>query len=442
VRVACPDGLRPLLESHTRGWQSRQQAKVEVVRERAEADIWVLPAAELPRHAAAGELEPVPAGLTEGDFGRMDLLNLYGNKLLVWDGTTYALPLVGDAPVCCYRADLLADTTHQVAFQKKYRRPLAPPVTWQDFEQIAGYFAEAAPPGLKHALPPLPADDTGLRREFYTLAACYAARAAEKFTTEDVFAFHYDPLTGKPRIDSPGFVRALELLRRLQKYRPAGTGSPEQGFAEGEGVFCLTQAWALGLFQQRGSKVYDKVAVCRMPGGECSYGTTGLATLAGPGGNAVPYLGSGAWLMAVPRTAGQPAAAFSLLADLSGPDTSGQILLDVQPAGRWAGGAIRGEQLEERTRWDAFDLTRPRTVALKDALRQTLRHPNLINPALCLRTPDQDVREKELAVQLRAALRPDGDPAGALKAVAQEWARGDPTRTRADYRRSLGLLAK
>src|SRR5262245_15685611 len=110
VRVACPDETtRSLIAEVSRGWAGRSGGRVVPAtaggREQdpdERADVWVLPAAQLPRWAAGGRLEPMPEELTapNGEFAWSDLLSQYREHLLRWEGVAYALPLLGDAPVC------------------------------------------------------------------------------------------------------------------------------------------------------------------------------------------------------------------------------------------------------------------------------------------------------------------------------------------------------
>jgi hypothetical protein len=205
------------------------------------------------------------------------------------------------------------------------------------------------------------------------------------------------------------------------------------------------QAWQLPALQQGKSAVRDRFGICRVPGGEGYFGTVGEMMPARVGPNRVPYLGSSALLAAVRSKAPQRDAAFALLADLSGRETSGQIVLDVQADSRCAGGAIRMDQLEDRSRWDAFGLDQARTAALKETLRQTLVHRGLKNPALCLRIPGWKKREQILGAALREALKPGGDAQKALTQAANQWGdldKGHEEKTIAEYRISLGLLPK
>jgi ABC-type glycerol-3-phosphate transport system substrate-binding protein len=454
--VACPAGApADVVALYSRGWASRNGVAVEVRPCEAGrnpattvegADVWVLPPAELPHWAAQGKLQPLPPEYQSADnpYQWYRLLPLYREKLLVWDRKVYGLPLLGESPLCCYRADLLADEKHKTQFAKQSGKPLAPPATWEDFAALAGYFHGA---GLGPSLPPLPEDDGDLGREFFAVAASCDRRAipleqaGKDDRGEEEFAFHYDLGTGRPRIDKPAFVYALQLLQRLQKFRGDGAAaSPAQAFRDGRAVLCLTDATQLREFQAAPA-LRDKFGVCRLPGGGFYFDPATGDRRATPDDNRVPYLGSSGWLAVVPTRSAHPEAAFALLAELSGTRVSAQIVQEP----RWGGGATRDEHFRT-ARWDAFDLDAARTTALKEALRDTVQY-QIRNPVLCLRTPDEAPHRAALAVALRAALaKPDADAAETLAGVARRWEELDKARGErehlSEYRISLGLLPR
>jgi multiple sugar transport system substrate-binding protein len=463
LRVACPgDPAAAVVETHARGWAARAGAQVQVLRydrpagpQTVEAaDVWVLRPAELPRWAAAGRLLPVPEKYAgrEDPYAWRDLLPLYREQLLLWDRAAVGLPLLGEAPVCCYRADLLEDPAHRQAFRQKNGWELGPPHTWEEYAAVAEYFRAHGPAGQAGpSLPPLPADEGGLDRLFYTVAAGYARRAipADEDTgrrAAETFSFHYDLDTGRPRIDGPGFVYALRLLQRLQKCRPEGAGGvPAEAFRDGKAVLCLADASWLPAFQ-KSAAVRDKFSVCPVPGGGRYFEFAGGKEVVvwdaqRRAANRVPYLGAGGWLAVVPRGTPHPEAAFALLAHLSGPETSNEIVLEP----RWGGGPVRTPQLN-RQRWDAFDLAPAPTAALREALLETLLHRGVKNPALVLRIPEQASHRAALVAKLRPALTAGGDAEVTLKEAARLWSELDrakgPAAMKSEYRLSVGLLAQ
>jgi multiple sugar transport system substrate-binding protein len=458
VRVACPAGAAAgVLAGYSKVWALENHARVEVVPgDQAEgqqtADVWVIAPAELGRLVALDQVLPLPEAVLggEGRYGWKDLLPLYRTKLLVYDRRPRALPLLGGAPLCYYRSDLLADPAHRAAFQQKYGRSLGPPATWDEYAAIAEYFNGRARDGGSPPFPsltPLPDSDDALDREFYSVAAPLARRGVREEDKPpppegELFSFHFDLATGRPRIDTPGFVEALRLLRRLQACRPGTPATePAATFRDGRAVLCLAGTEWVGRFQEERSAVRGRFGVCRVPGSRRVYDYRTGRALSVPHVNHVPYLGAEGWLAVVPRTAGQPDAAFSLIAELSGPRTSSEILLD--PA--WAGGVFRREQFNLLTSGDPLRLGTQGANAWSDALRQTVA-PNVINPVIRLRVPHERQYTHALSQAVRAfLLGNDGDPRGALATAARRWqeigtAEGEASR-RSAYTQSLNLKA-
>ncbi len=468
VRIACPTGPRGdllvrMIRRYAAGWAARTGGQFQIVRyapisgPRAgpPADVWALPPAEMPHWAAAGELEAVPDAIRLGAAYDWDkLLPLYKSILLVWGEKAYALPLLGETWLCFYRLDLFGDAREQAGFRrflKSRNRPirdLSAPRTWSEFAEVAEYFNNRPRPGIDHpcaSLPPLPDDEEEIDRTFYSVAAPLARRAVPEDERpqppeSDLYPFHYDLNAEHPRINGPGFVQALELLRRLQAYRPAATvREPEEAFHDGEAVLCLASPAWVSRFQDSTSRVRGKFGFCRVPGSEQFFPYPGQAPQpARHGANQVPYLGAGGWLAVVPLTAAEPQAAFDLLADLSGPQTSLQAVLE--PA--WGGSGFRREHFEERSGWSAFGLGQDETVMLRQTVGQTMS-PALLNPVVRLRTPDQQAHFQALVKAVRSSLREKVDARQALDHAARAWEeidRGKPAEhRRRDYRLSLGL---
>ena len=459
VRVACPEkGPWNVLDRFSRAWSARTGGRVAVERSATIGpafsgtvpDVCLIAPAELGEWVAAGQLTPVPETLTSrgGRYGWQDLLPLYRNQLLVWGGRAYALPLLGDAWLCFFRADLVRDPAHQAAFRAKYGRPLAAPATWDEYADIADYFNRQPRPGIARpcpSLPPLPMADEDLDREFYSVAVPLARRAVREDQKKpahsvDLSSFHFDLTTGKPRIAEPGFVAALRLLQRLRQYRPTEPQrDPPKAFTRGEAVLCLAQPAWVGRFQASDSPVRGQFGVCPVPGSRQVYPDHPGSPQGVAGGNQVPYVGAGGWLAVVPKDAPRPDAAFDLLAELTGPQTSQQIVLDPD----WGGGAFRRQHLDNFAGWDAFGLDRRGTEALRDSVRQMAEHPKLINPVVRLRVPEQADYQRTLVENLRTALTKNTDAAAALAEAVKRWEtiqqRKDAQTRRAEYRLSLGL---
>lgn len=453
VHVACPgDPAAAVVARCSKGWESREGAQVKVVLyqpgdDPPEADVWIVVPAEMPRWAAAGRLRELPDAFRAPNhpYDWSNLLPLYREKLLHWDGKAYALPLLCEAPLCFYRTDLFASAKYQDAFAKEYGRKLAPPATWEEYEELARFFARAEGGEPVPSLLALPADDEDLDRLFYQVAVPFARQAitgqeAKKPSRAERFSFHFDLDTGAPRIDTPGFVEALKLLQRLQQFRsPDACPQPPEDFAKGQAKLCLADASWIARFR-KSDAVKGRFGITRVPGAGRVFAYYSGEPRRAIGGNRVPYLGSGGWLAVVPAKSTQSEAAFSLLAELSGREASRQVVLDPE----WGGGAFRQSHFDNATGWSSFGLDQARTTELTESLRQTMTHPEVKNPVVRLRSPDQRAYARVLAGEVRRALTTEGADAGeALKTVARQWQelidREGASKHRDAYLTSLGL---
>jgi multiple sugar transport system substrate-binding protein len=456
VKVVCPRPyLATLMNRHGSLWAKVGGARVEAVacQESAEPEsigdssVWLIRPADLPRFASAGQVLSVPADLTRpnASSGWNGLLALYREKLLRWSGQVYALPVLGEAPLCMYRADLLGQAVHRKQFHEKYNRELGPPQTWEEFAEIAEYFADNRAAGKRTpSLPPLPASDQELDYQFYAVAAPCDRRAVyqddrKRPSESELFSYHYDMATGQPRIDRPAFVYALKLLKRLQAFRPEGAGATTaQAFADGQAVLCLAEPSVIS--HVRNHLPPSAIGVCEVPGSARWFAyRDGTEQPAPAGGNHVSYQGAGGWLAVVPRSAPHPEAAFALLAELCGRTASAQIVFNPE----WGGGVFRQDQLDSDKDWFGFELNAAQTANLKQSLQQTLARPGLLNPVVCLRTPDQRAHRQALDEQLRLVLTKGADAQEALHAAAKRWneldAGKDAETRKKEYLLSLGL---
>jgi len=460
LQVAVPDGepAKTVVERYGRDWATREGVRLEVTPYEPAAgpdavegaDLWLIEPASLGRLAAADRLAPLPdeyrrerpgeEGGRRYEWGT--LLPLYRERLLRWGDRAYALPVLGEAPLCFYRLDLFVDPATQASFRARYQRQLSPPATWEEFAGLAEFFNGR--PGTSPSLPPLGGDDE-IDRQFHALAASCAVRAAgghnlprDRDARGELFSFHCDFATGEPRVASPGFVYALRLMQRLQACRIPADGKPgPEAFAAGKAVLCLADASWIRRFQKGPTK--PRFGVCRVPGSQLvfDYATGKPESVAG--GNYVPYLGAAGCLGVVPRDAARPEAAFALLAELSGPEKARQIAIEPE----WGGGVVRRDQLSDAGGWSSFGLDQAQTTALTQALQQTLAQPGLANPATRLRLPREAEYRAALLDEVRAVLAGKKDAEAALKSAAERWrALGPAEARRVEYAQSLGLTPR
>jgi multiple sugar transport system substrate-binding protein len=378
------------------------------------------------------------------EFSWSNILPAYRSKLLKWGKADLALPLVGQTVLCFYRTDLLADRQNREAFKAKHGRELTKPATWQDVERIAEFFHDKPRPGLGRpcaSLTALPADDDGLDQAFYLTVAPFVRRTIkedvnEKISLRDLFSFHYDLVSGKPLLQTKGFVAGLEMLCRLQQFRAPANGDPASSFAEGETVICLAPGGNSVRFQ-RSAAIKDRFAIARPPGSDVVYGFENGGSPSAVELNEVPYLGATGTIMVVPTSASNATAAFKLAAFLSNPKTSRDIVTDPS----WGGSVFREEQL--KLSWGSFDLAAGQREELIKILKETYQHISVSNPLLRLRIPDQDSHRVALLREVRAALFAGKKPKEALAGADKAWLELDskmsPAERLATYRLSVNL---
>jgi ABC-type glycerol-3-phosphate transport system substrate-binding protein len=466
VKVACPGGphgdlVARFVGRFGRAWSARSGARLEVVtydpvsgpQQGQPADVWIISPAGMPHWAAGNLLQPVPAEIVNSPaFGWKQVVPLYRHILLLWDNRVYGLPLLGETWLTFYRRDLFEDPRHRsgykafLAEKKLPDRELGGPQSWEEFADIAEYFNDKKRPGMDHpsrSLPPLP-EREDLDRLFYSVAAPFVRRAIKEDeqprpSDAEVYPFHYDLDGSQARVNSAGFVHALELLWRLQACRPVGKASePLQAFLDGEAVLCLASPAWISRFQDAQSRVRGRFGFCPVPGSDRFYLPTGEPRTAPKGGNRIPYLGAGGWLGVVPRAAAQPKAAFDLLADLSGPETSRKVVLE--PA--FGGSGFREDHFAAGPGWNAFDLDTTHTEALRLTVKDTMSAA-LLNPVVRLRTPDEHTHMQAMVKSVQSALTGSTPARKALDDAAAAWQeldkKKDAAQRRRDYRLSLGL---
>ncbi|MCA9863550.1 MAG: extracellular solute-binding protein [Thermomicrobiales bacterium] len=70
-----------------------------------------------------------------------DFHPVYRN-LMNYAGNIYGLFDDGDTFLLYYRRDLFDNPEYQAAFEEQFGRPLAPPATWEEYDEVQGFFTE------------------------------------------------------------------------------------------------------------------------------------------------------------------------------------------------------------------------------------------------------------------------------------------------------------
>jgi len=435
LKLSCPDSpLAATIGPLVRAWANRAGAAVEILPTPMTpgdaADLGVIPFADLGAWAERGDLTPVPATLraTDNAYQWSSVLPAYRNQVTTWGGQVLGLPLTGDGHVLVYRADRLADKTTAERFAKELNRSPAPPATWDEFAQVAQFFTKL---DGKPSLPALPDDATKLAASFLRIAASYDRRtlneamlskmASDPNFAATVLSFEFRLDNGEPRVTAPGFEEAARLTAGLKPSRGTTT-DPVEALKAGA-VMAVLSLEEVSRLPKDGAAVQAKFGVAAVPGVRAAIDpATGKPTPGDATANYVPYI-AGGHLGVVRKSSASAAAAFELLAELSGPEGSQQIL----SATHLGAGPFRASHVdrERGLAWLGYGFDADRSRALVEAARSFVG-VQVGNPVVGQRGPDHAAVTKALAGELRKIAAGETPPAEGLKRVAAAWA-ADPT---------------
>ncbi len=410
LTLSCPDAaFHDAIAPMVRSWEARTGAKVSLTRDamtpQDATDLAVIPAGHLGAWAEPGHLAALPARFRAGDhpIRWFELLTAYSDRLVEWGALTQAVPLTGDGYVLVYRADRLAEFT----------RP-GPPATWEQFAEVAEFFAKR---DKKPSLPPLPADSERMFDLFSRVASSMDRLALSDKDLDDPnkdrerLAFQFVVATGAPRLQSPGFEAAAKWFAHLHAVRAlpsTGPDDPIAALAENRAVFALVSLDQLARLPRENGAVPARFALAGVPGTR----REGLEQSA----NYVPHF-SGGRLGVVRKQSQHPEIAFDLLAEIGGPARGAEL---IATPGLGAGPTRSTHLTPDRLLlWLGYGFDETRSKDLQEALRHYVGQA-VKNPTSGLRGPDRD----ELTVAAGTALRKLGTgakPGDALTEAMTAW---------------------
>jgi multiple sugar transport system substrate-binding protein len=180
---------------------------------------------QMPDLVRAGVLEPLDPYIDQyGYRPHLETIGaVYRDNWMTVEGTVYGLPDDGDVYILYYRKDLFEDPENQSEFQAARGYELAPPATWERFDDIAGFFTDKYAP------------------ELYGTALIRAVGLVEPFFQERFRVQggrFFDPETMKATINGEAGVKALAGMIGEHAYVPPGAET--WGFVE------VLAAWLSG----------------------------------------------------------------------------------------------------------------------------------------------------------------------------------------------------
>lgn len=254
-------------------------------------------------------------------------------KSMTWQGKTASLVYDGNVHNLFYRRDLFDNVDYKKKFADKFGYELAVPTTWEKLYDVGKFFNSFDWSGTGHSYGWLEPIARGNVMEFFLIGR--AASYSKKPGDPNLF---FDPESMSPRIAEPGWVQALEDMKRDAANGPRGM--IQYGYAETRPVFVNGQSamivdWGdIGtLSYTPDSKIKGKTGTALVPGATKLYEPAKKAWTKPAGGiNYAPFLAVTAWMWGVPKTAKSKAAAWDFAAYLCNPKAA-EILVAYPDSG-------------------------------------------------------------------------------------------------------------
>ena len=400
------------------------------------ADVYYVGSQTAGQLMANGYLLEVPAEFQDR-LGLDQIPDIYNKDQLRWNDTLYGIPWDGDVLMLNYRDDLLSNPDYQKEFEAQYGYPLAAPDNWQQYADIAAYFTgkdwdnDGAP---NYGLDELPMRRNHAWNGYFSRAAGYAKHPDDP-------AFFFDPDTMTPRINNPGFVKALEDWKTALQWGPPDMLSYDwaanaQAFVGGRAA--LNIQWAdIGPMSvdPETSVVAGEVGFGVTPGSTEVYNPTTQAWETFEDTNKAPFAGFGGWIFAVPSLTQQAEAAFDLATYLGSPEV--RVAAVTTPG---CGVNPDATDMLDPAIWVAAGFTEEDAEAYTTAIKDSIYSPNIV---FDLRIPGIQDYKDTLEIAVTKALVGEATAQEALDGAAAEWEKITDRLGRDQqgtfYRESIGL---
>ncbi|MDE0600931.1 MAG: extracellular solute-binding protein [bacterium] len=361
------------------------------------------------------------------------ILPIFRSNQLSFGGVAYGMPWDGDVLMYYWRAD--AFEAHADAYEAATGNALRPAESWSEYAAIAKFFTENDWSGQDegYGLVELPMRNNQGWNGFMTRAAGYAKAPNDP-------GFFFDPETMEPRINNPGFVRALEDWGAVIEYGPPGMlnfGWIENALSFVGGLAAQDIQWGdIGpMSKSPDSVVEGAVGYGPAPGADEYWDPVAEEWASGDGPNKAPFLGFGGWFNLVPATSNHLAAAFDLASFLGSPAVLAEAAVTAGTGVNPGTAATLDVDL-----WVSAGWPEDEAKAYTDAIRASLDHPNAV---FDMRLPGFPEYKDALELAVSEALSGQHSAQDALDEAADKWneitdrlGRDEQLRI---YREALGL---
>jgi len=393
------------------------------------ADVW-----------GSGFCVPVPEEvLGDESMGWDDVLPIYREKVLDYNGEIFGMPFDGDTHHLMFLHTILDDTDNQAKFESQFGYALDPdrgPKTWEEHRNYAEFFTgwdwsgDGTPDfGFAHMM-----------KRGDTAFWGFISRASSYAKHPDDPGFFFDLETGDPRINSPAFVRALTEWKEELAWGPAGMAS--YGWTEviqaSQGLkSAMNIGWDGTVMQVEASQAKGMASFSVLPGSYEVYNAKEGAWESMAEINYAPYLAAGGWQISVAKKSESPAAAWDLAKHFTNKEMGNRFCFEGYR------NPIRTSEVTDPKPWMEGPLQfseRSATTYIR-ALDETMNHPNLI---LDLRIHGWTQYRDAVELAVSQALADEASPQQALDDCATSWRAitdrlGGPQKQMESYGDFLGL---
>ena len=357
-------------------------------------------------------LAPVPEQFIQTS-GMQDVTDSF-TGVATWNGQMIQYPMDGDRHYLKYRRDIFENPEMQAKYLADTGEDLRVPQTWEEYNKVAAYFTGSDWDGdgeINYGSAEVARRDDLMFSAFISRAAPYAKHP------EVGGGFFFDLETMEPLINTPGFVRGLELFVEAQKsFPPGGTnfGLGDEIFSFGGGQTLMSYSWddAFIQAQQEDSRIRNKVAAAPLPGASEVWNreTGQWDSFAEP--NRAPYMTWG-WSSAVSEASQEKEMAFNFLCFFSNEANAAH---DLQ-IGRFGVNPYRNGHFDAAF-WEGLGWEQEVAQTYVDTLSGMEQSDNRVYD---LRVPGVGQFMSSLANGVAAAIAGQMEPQAALDQVATEW---------------------
>ncbi len=360
-------------------------------------------------------LEPVPQAYFQAPGMKDVTLNYRG--VATWGNKMVQYPVDGDRHYMKYRKDVFDNAEYKKKFKEKTGHDLAVPRTWEEYDEVAGFFNnwDWAGDGKPHfGSAEVTKRDDLMFSAFISRAAAYAKNPNVKG------GFFFDLKTMEPLINTPGFVKALEMFVKAKRFFPPGGdsfGLGDEIFSFGGGQTLMSYSWDDAFIQamEPKSAIRNKVAAAPLPGSYEVWNRNTKKWDKFKEPSTAPYITWG-WTSAVAKASKNKDMAFDYLCFFS---NEANALHDLQ-IGRFGVNPYRNAHFEvsfwtDKLGWDKSVAT-PYVTTLASMDKSK-------NRVFDLRVPGVNQFMTSMAAGVAEAMAGQKTPQQALDSVAKEWSK-------------------